>query len=137
MSEIWIKTIPIPTQWNSTTISLKTTSSLWNDLCRLSRSSFSQTDFWCINSNFYKSQVVLFTCAVTRSIHLEVVPNLTASSLICILTRFISRSGIPNLIICDNGTCFKNEEVRFSQELTRMNISWKFIVAVFPWWWGC
>ena len=36
----------------------------------------------------------------------------------------------------DNGTCFKNEEVRFSEELTRMNICWKFIVAASPWWRG-
>ena len=90
-----------------------------------------------INSNyFYKSQIVLFTCAVTRAVHFEVVPNLAASSFICALKRFISRRGIPNLIISENGKCFKNEEVRFSEELTRMNISWKFIVAASPWWGG-
>ena len=90
-----------------------------------------------INSNcFYNSQIALFTCAVTRAVHLEVVPNLTAPSFICALKRFISRTGIPNLIISDNGTCFKNEEVRLSEELTRMNIFWKFIVAASPWWGG-
>ena len=26
-----------------------------------------------------------------------------------------------------------NEEVRFSEELTRINISWKFIAAASPW----
>ena len=36
------------------------------------------------------------------------------------------------MIISDNGTCFKNEEIRFSEELTRMNISWKFIAAASP-----
>ena len=88
-----------------------------------------------IDSNyFYRSQIVLFTCAVTRAVHLEVVPNLPASSFICALKRFISRRGIPNLIISDNGTCFKNEEVRLSEKLTRMNISWKFIAAASPWW---
>ena len=121
-----------PSQRKSTTISLKTISSLWNHRCRFSRSSFSQ-----INSNyFYKSQIVLFTCAVTRAVHLEVVPNLAAPSFICALKRFISRRGIPNLIISDNGTCFKNEQVRFSEELTRMNISWKFNIAASPWWGG-
>ena len=90
-----------------------------------------------INSNcFYKSQITLFTCAVTRAVHLEVVPNLTAPSFICALKRFISRRGIPNLIISDNGTCFKNEEVRLSEEFTRLNIFWKFIVAASPWWGG-
>ena len=58
---------------------------------------------------------------------------LTVSSFICALKRLISRRGIPNLIISDNGTCFMNEEVRFSEELTRINISWKFIAAASPW----
>ena len=90
-----------------------------------------------IDSNyFHKSQIVLFTCAVARAVHLEVVPNLTESSFICALKRFISRRGIPNLMISDNGTCFKNEEVRLSKKLTGMNISWKFIVPASPWWGG-
>ena len=87
-----------------------------------------------IDSNyFYKSQIVLFIFAVSSGVHLEIVPNLSASSFICALKRFISRRGIPNLIISDNGACFTNEEVRLSKELTRMNISWKFIVAASPW----
>ena len=84
----------------------------------------------------YKSQIVLFTCAVTKAVHFEVVPNLTASSFICALNRFISRRGTPNLGTFDNSTCFKNEEVRLSEALTRMGISWKFIVAALPWWGG-
>ena len=36
----------------------------------------------------------------------------------------------------DNGTCLKNEEVRLSEELTRMDMSWKFVVAASPWWGG-
>ena len=74
----------------------------------------------------------MFTCAVTRAVHLEVVPNLTASSFIYALKRFISRRRIPNLIISDNGTYFKTEEGHLSEELTLMNIYWKFIVAASP-----
>ena len=81
------------------------------------------------NNYLNKSPKVLLTCAVTKKVHLELVPNLTASSFICALKLFISRRGIPNLVISDNGTCFK---VRLSKELTRMNISWEFIVAAFP-----
>ena len=45
-----------------------------------------------IDSNyFYESKTVLFTCAVTTAVHLEVVPNLTTSSFICALKRFIWR----------------------------------------------
>ena len=93
---------------------------------------FSDTD----SNYFYKSQTVLFTCAVTRAFHPEVVPNLTMPSFICALKQFIWRRGIPNLKISDNGTGFKNEEFRLSEELTRMNISYKFIVADSPWWGG-
>ena len=77
---------------------------------------FSDTD----SNYFYKSQTVLFTCAVTRAFHPEVVPNLTMPSFICALKQFIWRRGIPNLEISDNGTGFKNEEFRLSEELTRM-----------------
>ena len=50
---------------------------------------------------FYQSQIVVFTRAVTRAVQLEVVPNLTASSFICALKRFISRRGLLNLLISD------------------------------------
>lgn len=58
------------------------------------------------NSNYlYKSQIVLLTCAVTGTVHLEIVPNLTMSSLICTLKQIISKRCTSNL--SDNGTCFK------------------------------
>ena len=135
MSEIWIKTIPIPSgslppYLSKQSLPFETTGVDYLGPVLV------KPIFDDINSNFYKPQIILFTCAVTRAVHLEVVSNLTASSFICALKRFISRRRIPHLIISDNGTCFKNEEVRFSEELTRMNISWKFIVATSPWWGG-
>ena len=44
--------------------------------------------------------------------------------------------GITKLMISDNGACFKNEEVRLSEELLEMGITWKFIVQVSLWWGG-
>ena len=39
-------------------------------------------------------------------------------------------------MISDNATCFKNEEVKLSEELVILGIKWKFIVESSPWWGG-
>ena len=39
-------------------------------------------------------------------------------------------------MISDNATCFKNEEVKLSEELTSLQIKWKFIIEASPWWGG-
>ena len=52
------------------------------------------------------------------------------------LKRFISRRGILCLMISDNATCFKNEEVKLSEELTSLQIERKFITEASPWWDG-
>ena len=57
------------------------------------------------------AQLVLYTCATTRAVHLDLVPDTSASSFIKSLKRFISTTGIPYLMISDNATCFKNEQV--------------------------
>ena len=79
---------------------------------------------------------MLYTCAATRAVHLDLVPDLRSASFIRSLKRFIGRRGVPNLMISDNATCFKSEEVRLSEELLVMGINWKFIVPAAPWWGG-
>ena len=84
----------------------------------------------------YKVWVVLYTCAVTRAVHLDLVPDLSASSFIRSLKRFIGRRGVPNLMMSDNASCFRNEEVKLNEELLHMQVKWKFIVEGSPWWGG-
>ena len=84
----------------------------------------------------HKTWVVLYTCAVTRAIHLDLVPDTSASAFIRSLKRFIGRRGVPNLMISDNATCFKNEEVKLNEELLRLHVQWQFIVEASPWWGG-
>ena len=84
----------------------------------------------------YKTWVVLYTCAVTRAVHLDLVPDTSASAFLRSFTRFRSRRSVPNLMISDNATCFKNEEVKLNAELLRMRVKWKFIVEASPWWGG-
>ena len=86
--------------------------------------------------SMHKVEVVVYTCAVTRAVNLDLVPDLTASAFIRSLKRFIGRRGIPNLLISDNATCFKNEELRLSEELLELHIRWKYIVEASPWWGG-
>ena len=49
--------------------------------------------------------ICLFTCAFSHTIHLEVVPDLTADSFLQVFRRFAGRS-VPKLLISDNGSTF-------------------------------
>ena len=81
-----------------------------------------------------KVHVALNSSATTRAIHLDLVSDTSLSSFIKSLKRFVSRRGIPYLMIYDNATCFKKEEVKLSEELTSLLIKWKFIIEGSPWW---
>ncbi|GBM93331.1 hypothetical protein AVEN_217333-1 [Araneus ventricosus] len=54
--------------------------------------------------NKTKCWAVLFTCAVYRAVHIELVTSLSTDSFILALRRFISRRGRPATIYSDNGT---------------------------------
>jgi uncharacterized protein DUF5641 len=56
--------------------------------------------------NGKKVWTVLFTCAVYRSIHLDLVESLSTEAFIRSFERFISVRGRPNTIYSDNGTNF-------------------------------
>ena len=88
------------------------------------------------STEMYKTWVVLYTCAVTRAVHLDLVPDLSASAFLRSLDRFMYRRVVPNLMISDNATCFKNEEVKLNEELLRLRVKWQFIVEASPWWGG-
>lgn len=53
-----------------------------------------------------KGYVLLITCFATRSTHVELVHDLTTTSFLNALRRFISRRGIPHKIWSDNATNF-------------------------------
>ena len=95
-----------------------------------------------------KANIALFSCCVTRAIHLEVVPDLTADSFILCLRRFISRRGIPLLLLSDNAKTFKKANLilkklyelfrnaKVHEFLSERLITWRFILARAPWWGG-
>src|SRR5207237_1448031 len=53
-----------------------------------------------------KVWLVLYTCAVYRAVHLELVTSLSTEEFILALIRFIGRRGRPSVIHSDNGTNF-------------------------------
>ncbi len=59
------------------------------------------------NGEKFKSWICLFTCLVTRAVHLELVMDMTAAEFLNALRRFISRRGIPEKIVSDNASQFK------------------------------
>ena len=86
------------------------------------------------NSSLEKVHVVLFTCANSRAVHLDVVPDTSCSAFISCLKRLFGRRGFPKLFISDNAKCFVGAELK--RFLKIKEIEWKFILEVSPWWGG-
>lgn len=95
-----------------------------------------------------KAYIALFTCAVTRAVHLELVSDLSTDAFLLAFRRFISRRGICGVIYSDNAKTFKRAEQDLKLLWTLMEakeiqnlfaekrISWKYIVERAAWWGG-
>lgn len=89
-----------------------------------------------------KVWVVLFSCAVFRAVHLELIPSLSTNALIQAIRRFIARRGRVSIFYSDNGTNFtglntalKQVDWNKIQEKFQVNeIRWKFNPPSAPWW---
>ncbi|XP_055928014.1 uncharacterized protein LOC129959216 [Argiope bruennichi] len=91
-----------------------------------------------------KSWACLFTCAVCRTVHIELVTSLSTQSVLLALRRFIARRGRCSIIYCDNGSNF----VGASNLLSKLDwglivsdtalhpIKWKFNPPTASWWGG-
>ena len=53
-----------------------------------------------------KQYVCIFTCVVTRAVHLEACHSLETDSRLLAIRRFVSRRRYPDIIISDNGKNF-------------------------------
>ena len=92
-----------------------------------------------------KVYIALFSCCVTRAIHLELVEDLTAEAFRRALRRFAARRGTPTLIVSDNAKTFQATEKtlinlfkhpEIACELDRKRIEWRFNLERAPWWGG-
>uniref|UniRef100_A0ABD2X9A7 Integrase catalytic domain-containing protein n=1 Tax=Trichogramma kaykai TaxID=54128 RepID=A0ABD2X9A7_9HYME len=91
-----------------------------------------------------KAWICLFTCAVYRPVHLELVSSLSTENFLDALRRFISRRGRPRIIYSDQGTNFRGADNLLSMvnwdkiqaECSTKRISWRFNPPAAPWWGG-
>ena len=74
-------------------------------------------------------QILIFTCASTRAVHLELTPDLSYESASLALRRFMGRRGSPTCFYSDNAPTF----IKLSRQIS---LPWKFIPARAPWWGG-
>ena len=77
--------------------------------------------------------------------HLEVVVDLSVSTFIRCLKRFVSRRGLPHRIVSDNGKTFQGaakviNRIMGDPEVTRhlsgVGVRWQFNIERAPWWGG-
>ncbi|XP_018343350.1 PREDICTED: uncharacterized protein LOC108749269 [Trachymyrmex septentrionalis] len=91
-----------------------------------------------------KAWIILFTCAVYRAVHLELVTSLSTVAFIDALRRFISRRGRPSIIYSDNGKNFvgldnllKLVDWQKVEKFGTINkIQWRFNPPSAAWWGG-
>ena len=90
-----------------------------------------------------KVWLCLYTCCVTRAVHLDLVPDMTATTFIRSFKRFTARRGIPAKMVSDNSKAFKaasriiqsvfdDPEVR--RHFTELRVEWAFNLEKAPWW---
>ena len=89
-------------------------------------------------SKFY----ILFSCRVSRVIHLESVPNLSTQEFIKTMKRLIARRGSPKIVYSVNAKTFQaeakwhtriNKDEKFQNFLSNDSITWKFNLSKAPW----
>ncbi|GFX42342.1 integrase catalytic domain-containing protein [Trichonephila clavipes] len=91
-----------------------------------------------------KGWVALFTCAVFRAVHFELITSLSTAAFLQSLRRFISRRGRPTIIYSDNGTNFVGSNsalnsIDWDVVMSKANIQkikWKFNPPSAAWWGG-
>ena len=87
-----------------------------------------------------KVWITLWTCAVSRAVHLEFVDSMSMVAFIMALRRFMARRGCPSVTYCDNAKQFRRtpkELRRFVDNSGRihakMNIKFRHIHTNSPW----
>ena len=86
--------------------------------------------------------LIIFTCAVSRMVHAEVLDGMTVTDFMHGLRRFISKYGPPQLFYSDNAKTFQcvSRELplvlnnpKLHKYLHDREITWKFYVQKAPW----
>ena len=95
--------------------------------------------------NMSKVYIALFTCAVTRAVHLELVQDMSVDVFLRSFRRFVSRRGSPTMVVSDNAKTFKlaakllgqlKIDDNFLSYLQGERIFWRFNLERSSWWGG-
>ena len=62
------------------------------------------------DTSLFKVWIVIFTCSLSRAVHLELVENSTTEQFLSAFRRFISRRGTPQFVLSDNASNLKRAE---------------------------
>ena len=80
--------------------------------------------------------ILLFTCAVIRAVHLELVKSLNLSSFVLAFRRMTARRGLPSIIYSDRGSTFIAASTHLHSIYGDRAPNWKFNPPASPWWGG-
>lgn len=92
-----------------------------------------------------KAYLCLFTCGLSRAVHLEVVQDLSVETFLRAFQRFAARKSLPRLLLSDNASTFESaaEELRklmnskeLAETLNTRGVKWNFIPKRAPWYGG-
>jgi len=98
-----------------------------------------------VGSDMRKDYIALFTCAITRAVHLELCNVMPTDKFLLALQRFVGRRGLPHAVYTDNAQIFHATNKHLAQLWTCLfaakihqflahHISWKFITPRAAWW---
>lgn len=73
-----------------------------------------------------KAWIVLFVCATSRAVHLDLVLSLHTKDVIHAYRRFVARYGEPQVVRSDNGTAF-------TAAARMLDVDWRFNPPASPW----
>ena len=102
----------------------------------------------CVKSSSSKTEkayIALFRCAASRAVHLEMVTDLKTETFLLCFKRFVSRRGLPVLVVTDNSKTFKafSKPLQATMKssvvlsyLAERGIKWKFNLSKALWWGG-
>ncbi|XP_043244832.1 uncharacterized protein LOC122393157 [Amphibalanus amphitrite] len=91
---------------------------------------------FCLDQPRKKLYICLFTCAVTRAVHLELMDSMSLSDFLLALRRFAARRGMPSEIFSDNAATLKGADSYLQAQLGHLAPVWRYIAPQSPWWGG-
>ena len=92
-----------------------------------------------------KMWVCLYTCYITRAVHIDVVPDMSTDTFLRSLKRLCARRGTPCLIVSDNAKTFNGaakviRDIILHPEVKKycsnLSFEWRFNLEKAPWWGG-